>query len=305
MKVELGRTGVALITPFKEDREIDYEGLSSLIEYLISGGPEFLVSLGTTGESVVLSKEEKRELVAFTKKKINGRVPFVLGIGGNDTRAVVQEVESTDFTGVDAVLSVSPAYNKPTQEGIYQHFKAISEVCPVGIILYNVPGRTGSNISAVTTLRLANDFDNVVAVKEASRDMEQIMQILRDKPGDFKVLSGDDAFTLPMILMGADGVISVQAMVQPKEFSEMVRQGLAGNLEKARALHYPQLEIMNHLFAEGNPAGVKACLKIKGICEEHVRLPLVSISRERYKKLEDLLRLHQETGVGYLKSLLK
>jgi 4-hydroxy-tetrahydrodipicolinate synthase len=265
-----------------------------LIEYLIGGGPEFLVSLGTTGESSVLSKEEKIEVVAFTKKRINGRVPFVLGIGGNNTSAVVEEIKSTDFVGVDAILSVSPAYNKPTQEGIYQHFKAISEACPVGIILYNVPGRTGSNISAETTLRLANDFDNVVAVKEASRDMEQIMKILRDKPDNFKVLSGDDAFTLPMLLMGADGVISVQAMAQPKEFSEMVRQALAGNLEKARALHYPQLEIMDHLFAEGNPAGVKACLKIKGICEEHVRLPLVSISRDRYRKLEGLFKLHQE-----------
>jgi len=305
MKIELGRTGVALITPFKEDREIDYEGLSSLIEYLIGGGPEFLVSLGTTGESSVLSKEEKIEVVAFTKKRINGRVPFVVGIGGNNTSAVVEEIQSTDFVGVDAILSVSPAYNKPTQEGIYQHFKAISKACPVDIILYNIPGRTGSNISAETTLRLANDFDNIVAIKEASRDMDQIMKILRDKPKTFKVLSGDDAFTLPMLLMGADGVISVQAMVQPKEFSEMVRQGLAGNLEKARALHYPQLEIIDHLFAEGNPAGVKACLKIKGICEEHVRLPLVSISRDRYRKLEGLLKSHQETGVGYLKSLLK
>ena len=305
MKIELRGTGVALITPFKEDREIDYEGLSNLIEYLIGKGPEFLVSLGTTGESVVLSEEEKREVVAFTKKEINGRVPFVVGIGGNNTSAVVDQIKSTDFVGVDAILSVSPAYNKPTQEGIYQHFKAISEACPVDIILYNIPGRTGSNISAETTLRLANDFDNIVAIKEASRDMDQIMKILRDKPKTFKVLSGDDAFTLPMILMGADGVISVQAMVQPKEFSEMVRQGLAGNLEKARALHYPQLEIMNHLFAEGNPAGVKACLKIKGICEEYLRLPLVSISRERYRKLESLLKLHKESGVGYLKSLLK
>ena len=289
MKTELRGTGVAMVTPFNEDRTIDYKGLSNLIEYLIDGGVEFLVSMGTTGESAVLSREEKEEVVAFSKEKINGRVPFVVGIGGNNTAAIVEQIKNTDFTGVDAILSVSPAYNKPTQEGIYQHFKAISEVSPVEIILYNVPGRTSSNMEASTTLRLANDFENVVAVKEASGNMEQIMTILRDRPIGFKVLSGDDALTLPMVLMGADGVISVQAMAQPKEFSEMVRQGLAGNLETARSLHYPQLEIIDNLFAEGNPAGVKTCLKINGICEEYVRLPLVAISRERYQKLENLL----------------
>ena len=290
MKTELRGTGVAMVTPFNEDRTIDYKGLSNLIEYLIDGGVEFLVSMGTTGESAVLSKEEKDEVVAFSKEKINGRVPFVVGIGGNNTAAIVAQIKNTDFTGVDAILSVSPAYNKPTQEGVYQHFKSISEVCPVDIILYNVPGRTSSNMEASTTLRLANDFENVVAVKEASGDMEQIMTILRDRPKGFQVLSGDDALTLPMVLMGADGVISVQAMAQPKEFSEMVRQGLAGDLEKARELHYPQLEVIDNLFAEGNPAGVKACLKIKAVCEEYVRLPLVAISRERYQKLENLLK---------------
>jgi len=290
MKKELRGTGVAMVTPFNEDRSIDFKGLSNLIEHLIDGGVEFLVSMGTTGESAVLSNEEKDNVVAFSKEKINGRVPFVVGIGGNNTAAIVDQIKATDFTDVDAILSVSPAYNKPTQEGIYQHFKAISEVSPVEIILYNVPGRTSSNMEASTTLRLANDFENVVAVKEASGNMEQIMTILRDRPIGFKVLSGDDALTLPMVLMGADGVISVQAMAQPKEFSEMVRQGLAGNLETARAIHYPQLEIINNLFAEGNPAGVKACLKIKGICEEYVRLPLVGISRELYQKLENLLK---------------
>jgi len=290
MKTELRGTGVAMVTPFNEDRTIDYKGLSNLIEYLIDGGVEFLVSMGTTGESAVLSKEEKDEVVAFSKEKINGRVPFVVGIGGNNTAAIVAQIKNTDFTGVDAILSVSPAYNKPTQEGVYQHFKSISEVCPVDIILYNVPGRTSSNMEASTTIRLAADFENVVAVKEASGDMEQIMTILRDRPKGFQVLSGDDALTLPMVLMGADGVISVQAMAQPKEFSEMVRQGLAGDLEKARELHYPQLEVIDNLFAEGNPAGVKACLKIKAVCEEYVRLPLVAISRERYQKLENLLK---------------
>ena len=290
MKEELKGTGVAIATPFKKDGAIDYDGLSNLIEYLINGGVDFFVSMGTTGESVVVSPKEKLEIVTFTKNKINGRAPFVLGVGGNNTEAVVDEIKSTDFVGIDAILSVSPAYNKPTQEGIYQHFKAISEVCPVDIILYNVPSRTSSNISAETLLRLANDFDNITAVKEASSDLAQFMKILRDKPYNFKVFSGDDALTLPMILMGADGVISVQAMAQPKEFSDMVREGLAGNLKKARCLHYSQLEVIDHIFAEGNPAGVKACLQIKGICEEHVRLPLVSISRDRYRKLEDLLR---------------
>jgi len=249
MKTEFKGTGVAMVTPFNEDRTIDYKGLSNLIEYLIDGGVEFLVSMGTTGESSVLSKEEKDEVVRFSEKKINGRVPFVVGIGGNNTSAIVEQIKEADFTGIDAILSVSPAYNKPTQEGIYQHFKAISEVCPVDIILYNVPGRTSSNMESSTTLRLANDFENVVAVKEASGNMEQIMMILRDRPKDFKVLSGDDGLTLPMVLMGADGVISVQAMVKPNEYSEMVRQGLAGNIKKARALHYPQLEIIDHIFS--------------------------------------------------------
>ncbi len=289
MEIDFKGTGVAMVTPFNEDKTIDYIGLSNLIEYLIDGGVEFLVSMGTTGESVVLNNDEKNKIIAFTKNKINGRVPFIVGIGGNNTSNVIAQIKSTDFSGIDAILSVSPAYNKPTQEGIYQHFKAISEVCPTNIILYNVPGRTSSNMSANTTLRLANDFDNIIAIKEASGDMEQIMQILRDKPDNFKVLSGDDALTLPMIFMGAEGVISVQAMAQPKEFSEMVRQGLLGNIEKARALYYPQLEVIDHLFAEGNPAGVKACLKINGVCEEHVRLPLTSISRTRYNQLKDLL----------------
>lgn len=289
MEIDFKGTGVAIVTPFNEDKSIDYIGLSNLIEYLIDGGVEFLVSMGTTGESAVLNNDEKNKIVAFTKNKINGRVPFIVGIGGNNTSNVVTQIKSTDFSGIDAILSVSPAYNKPTQEGIYQHFKAISEACPTNIILYNVPGRTSSNMSADTTLSLANDFENIIAIKEASGDMEQIMQILKDKPANFKVLSGDDALTLPMLFMGAEGVISVQAMANPKEFSEMVRQGLLGNIEKARALHYSQLEMIDHLFAEGNPAGVKACLKIKGVCEEHVRLPLTCISRTRYNQLKDLL----------------
>lgn len=289
MKRELIGTGVAMVTPFNKDRSIDYKGLSNLIEYLINGKVDFLVSMGTTGESAVLTNEEKDRVISFSKEKINGRIPFVVGFGGNNTAAIVEQINKTDFTGIDAILSVSPAYNKPTQEGIYQHFKAISEVCPIDVIIYNVPGRTSSNMEPSTTLRLANDFKNIVAIKEASGNMEQIMKILRDKPKDFRVFSGDDALTLPMLFMGADGVISVQAMAKPKEFSEMVRKGLAGDIEHAKDLHYAQLEIIDHIFSEGNPAGVKACLKIKGICEEHLRLPLVEISRERYKALKGLL----------------
>lgn len=291
MKLRLKGTGVAMVTPFNKDKSIDYVGLERLIDYLIDSGVDFLVSMGTTGESAVLTNEEKVSIVDFTKKKINNRVPFVVGIGGNNTSEIVSKLKTTNFEGIEAILSVSPAYNKPTQEGIYQHFKAISEVCPTNIILYNVPGRTSSNIEAKTTLRLAQNFDNITAIKEASGNMEQIMTILRDKPTKFKVLSGDDALTLPLIYMGAEGVISVHAMAKPKEFSEMVRNGLEGKIKKANELHYPQLEIIDNLFAEGNPAGVKACLKIKGICEEHVRLPLINISRERYEVLKSLLKL--------------
>ena len=286
---ELIGTGVALVTPFKADLSIDINALKKIVNYNIDNGIDYLVVLGTTAESATLTKQEKEVVVKTVVSVNNARLPLVLGIGGNDTNAVINEIKNTDLTNFSAILSVSPFYNKPTQEGIYQHFKAVSKACPVGIILYNVPGRTSSNMAAQTTVRLAKDFKNIVAIKEASGNMEQIMAILRDRPSNFKVLSGDDALTLPMVLMGADGVISVQAMAQPKEFSDMVRAGLAGDLQKARALHYPQLEVIDHLFAESNPAGVKACLEIKGICEAFVRLPLVSISKDRYTKLIALL----------------
>ncbi len=289
MNIKFG-TGVAIITPFKKDLSIDYDALSLLIDHVIDGGVEFIVSMGTTGESAVLSSDEKISLVSFTKTAINKRVPLVLGIGGNNTQNVIDQINNTDFHGVDAILSASPSYIKPSQEGIYQHFKAISEASPVDIILYNVPGRTASNMSSKTTLRLANDFKNIVAIKEASGDVSQIMNILRDKPADFNLYSGDDDLALPLILMGAQGVISVLAMVQPYEFSEMVRQGISGNIKSAKISHYSQLELIKYLFIEGNPSGVKACLEIKGICEQHVRLPLVPVSKETYKKLEVLLK---------------
>jgi len=283
-------TGVAIITPFKEDLSIDYPGLEKQIEHLINNGINYLVVLGTTGESVTQSDYEKDELVKFIKEKVDNRVPLVLGIGGNNTKAVVDKIRKTDFKYIDAILSVAPFYNKPTQEGIYQHFKAISEASPVPIILYNVPGRTSSNISAETTLRLAHEFENIVAIKEASGDFSQVMYIIKDKPKDFAVISGEDALTLPLISAGVTGVISVVANALPKEFSEMIKLSLENKFEEAKAIHYNILEFIDTLFVEGNPAGVKAALKILGIIDYNVRLPLVPVTESTYRKLEDLIR---------------
>jgi len=271
-------TGVALITPFNEDFSVDYIGLEKLVNHQVDGGIDYLVLMGTTGESAVLSKVEKQEVISFCKKINAGKLPVVLGIGGNNTLALVEEIKNTDFTGVDAVLSVSPYYNKPSQEGIYLHYKLIAEVCPLPIILYNVPGRTASNMEVETTLRLANDFENIVAVKEASGDMDQIMKIIKNKPSDFVVLSGDDSLTLPMIHMGAEGVISVIGQSHPKEYSDMVSFGMSGNKKIANQLHYELYDFYGPLYAEGNPAGVKACLELLGICKAVVRPPLVEAS---------------------------
>jgi len=282
-------TGVALITPFNEDLSVDYIGLEKLINHQIDGGIDYLVLMGTTGESAVLSKAEKKEIIAFCKKINNGRLPIVLGIGGNNTLALVEEIKATDFTGVDAVLSVSPAYNKPTQQGIYQHYKLIAQACPLPIILYNVPGRTASNMEVATTLRLATDFENIVAVKEASGDMDQIMKIIKNKPTDFVVLSGDDGLTLPMIYMGAEGVISVIGQSHPKDYSDMVSFGMSGNNNIANQLHYKLYDFYGPLYAEGNPAGVKACLELLGICKCFVRPPLVGASDIIKNELKSLL----------------
>ena len=282
-------TGVALITPFNKDLTVDYVGLEKLVNHQVDGGIDYLVLMGTTGESAVLSKDEKQAVIAFCKKINNGRLPVVLGIGGNNTLALVAEIKATDFTGIDAVLSVSPAYNKPTQEGIYQHYKLIAEACPLPIILYNVPGSTASNMEVETTLRLANDFDNIVAVKEASGDMDQIMKIIKNKPNDFVVLSGDDGLTLPMIYMGAEGVISVIGQSHPKEYSDMVSFGRSGNKKIANQLHYKLYNFYGPLYAEGNPAGVKACLELLGICKSVVRPPLVEASDAIKNEIKALL----------------
>lgn len=271
-------TGVALVTPFTEEKEVDYMALGRLINHVTIGGIEYLVVMGTTGESATLNSEEKAKVLKAIKDQNNAKLPIVYGIGGNNTQAVIDTINATDLSGVDAILSVSPYYNKPTQEGIYQHYKAISEISPLPIILYNVPGRTSSNISADTTLRLANDFGNIIAVKEASGDMEQIMKIIKDRPKGFMVISGDDNLTLPMIACGGDGVISVSGQGFPKVFTDMVRQALNGNLDKAREQHYKLFEVTRMLFMEGNPGGIKAVLHQKEVCREDVRLPLWNIS---------------------------
>ena len=282
-------TGVALVTPFNNDKSVDYEGLENLLNHVINGGVDFLVLMGTTGESTTLSKTERIEVVDFCKKINNGRLPIVLGIGGNNTMQVVADIKAANLENVAAILSVSPAYNKPSQEGIYQHYKMISESSPLPIIVYNVPGRTSSNISAATTVRLATDFKNIVGVKEASGDMDQIMKILKNKPADFVVLSGDDGLTLPMIHMGAEGVISVIGQSHPKDFSDMVSFGLSGNKKLANQIHYKLYDFYGPLYAEGNPEGVKACLEMLGICKAVVRLPLVEASNTIKNELKKLL----------------
>jgi 4-hydroxy-tetrahydrodipicolinate synthase len=279
-------TGVAVITPFLQNENIDEKSLEQIINKLIYGGVEYLVILGTTGESVTLTTEEKQQIVDIAKETIDGRVPFVLGIGGNNTRELAKQIEKTDFEGIDAILSVSPYYNKPTQNGIYEHYKHLAASSPLPLILYNVPGRSSSNMLPETTLRLANEVENIIGIKEASGNIDQCMRIIKDKPEDFLVISGDDNYTLPYMSIGMDGVISVVANAYPKEFSDMVRATLKGDYEKAREIHYSLLDVMNAIFAEGNPGGIKALMEIQGICKNVVRMPLARVSDDLYKKLK-------------------
>ncbi len=269
-------TGVALVTPFNTDGSVDYTGLKNLINYQIEGQVEYLVSLGTTGESATLNKEEKKKIWAYTAEINNGRLPLIAGIGGNDTASVVDAIKNFDTAGYDAILSASPYYNKPSQEGIYQHYKAISEASPLPVLLYNVPGRTASNMSAETTCRLAADFKNIIGIKEASGNFDQFNQIMRDKPVDFLLISGDDPITLPMIALGACGLISVVGNALPAAVSQLVRLCLQGDFNSALPLHLRLIELTRLAFAEGNPAGIKAALKHFNVCGDHVRLPLVS-----------------------------
>lgn len=283
-------TGVAIITPFNADGSVDHSGLKKTIDYIISGGVEYIVSLGTTGESATLSSDEKKAVWETTVEHTAGRVSLVAGIGGNNTAEVINDLKKFDSKGFDAVLSVSPYYNKPTQEGIYQHYKAISDASPLPVLLYNVPGRTGMSMSADTTLRLAHDFKNIIGTKEASGNFDQFNKIIRDKPEDFLFISGDDGVALPLIAMGCVGVISVAANALPGIFSTMVRMCLDGKFIEAQPLHHSVTEVTNLFFAEGNPAGVKAALKLLDVCGDTLRLPLVNIGAETSQAIKSELK---------------
>ncbi|WP_378172928.1 4-hydroxy-tetrahydrodipicolinate synthase [Aquimarina sp. SS2-1] len=289
MNAFLRGTGVALATPFNNDGSIDFEGVKSLVEFCIHGGVEYLVVLGTTAESVTLSKKEKKELVDHIVKVNNKRLPLVIGIGGNNTAAIIQEMKETDVSDFDAILSVVPMYNKPTQEGIYQHYKAINDNAPLPVLLYNVPSRTGVNMIAETTLRLAQ-LDKIIGIKEATGDFTQVLKIIKNKPKDFLVISGDDALALSLVTAGGDGVISVVGQGFPKEFSEMIRLGLAGENKKSFDILYRLLPVLDYAFEEGNPAGIKNILKHKNICGDHLRLPLVSASENLDAKIKEFVK---------------
>lgn len=289
MSAFLKGTGVALATPFNNDGSIDYNGVESLVEYCINGGVEYLVVLGTTAESVTLSKEEKKELAQHIVKINNKRLPLVIGIGGNNTAAILQELKDTDTSDFDAILSVVPMYNKPTQEGIYQHYKMINDQSPLPVLLYNVPSRTGTNMTAETTLRLSK-LDKIVGIKEATGDFTQVLRILKDKPKDFLVISGDDALALPLVAAGGDGVISVIGQGFPEEFSKMIRLGLSRNTKEAFDILYKLLPILDYAFEEGNPAGIKNILKKKGVCDDYLRLPLVPVSSDLAGKIEEFVK---------------
>lgn len=278
-----------MITPFKEDETIDYTALGKLIEHLIQNSIDYLVVLGTTAETPTLSTEEKNEVVSFVKERVNGRVPIVLGVGGNCTKSVVDQLKNDNYEGIDAILSVVPYYNKPSQEGIYQHYKAVAQATELPIILYNVPGRTGVNMTAETTLRIAREFENVVAIKEASGNIVQMDDIIKNKPADFMVISGDDGITFPLITLGAVGVISVIGNAFPKEFGRMVRLALNGDYDSALRIHHEFTELFSLLFVDGNPAGVKAMLNAMGYIDNKLRLPLVPTRITTYEKMRVVL----------------
>ncbi len=282
--------GVAFVTPFKEDESVDYDAISRLIDFQLANGTDFLVILATTAETPTLTSEEKEKIRTLIVDRVNGRIPIVMGVGGNNTRAVIEQLRTENLKGIDAILSVVPYYNKPSQEGLYQHFKAISEASPVPVVLYNVPGRTGVNMTAETTLRLARDCDNVVAIKEASGNFTQIDDIIKNKPEDFAVLSGDDGITYPLITLGAVGVISVIGNAFPREFSQMTRLAMAGDYRNALTIHHRFTELFKLLFVDGNPAGVKAMMNAMGLLENKLRLPLVPTRFTTFEEIREVLR---------------
>ncbi|WP_271406123.1 4-hydroxy-tetrahydrodipicolinate synthase [Tenacibaculum soleae] len=282
-------TGVALVTPFNEDLSVDYNALKKLVNYNIDNGTNYLVINGTTAESGTITVAEKEEIIKVIAQENKGRLPLVLGVGGNNTQKVIEELNSLDLSSIDGILSVAPYYSKPTQEGFYQHFKAISLVSSKPIILYNVPGRTAKNMEPSTIIRLANDFDNIIGVKEAGNIQQQYLELLKNKPEDFLIISGDDDLALGVVLAGASGVISVIGQGLPKEFSKMIQLGLAGKNKEAYEIHYKLMDIVNYIFEENNPAGIKSVLLKKGICLDEVRLPLVKATEELQTKISDFI----------------
>lgn len=289
LRAKFTGTGIAIVTPFHADGTIDWESYKKLVEFWIDGKVEYLVVLGTTGESATIHGSEKQEVFSFVSQTVAGRLPLVAGIGGNDTQEVLKAFSSLDLKGYDAILSVSPYYNKPSQEGIFQHYKLLNEHTPLPLIMYNVPGRTGQNVSAETTLRIARECSNIFATKEAGGNFDQINSIIKYKPDHFMVISGDDGITLPMIACGAEGLISVVANAYPADYSAMVRLCLAGQFAEARALHYRYTDIINSLFAEGSPSGVKAYLSEMGLCSNTFRLPVWPVSDALHQQIRDMM----------------
>lgn len=287
---QLKGLGIALVTPFTAEGEVDYAALRRLVTYQLDGGIDFLCILATTAETPCLTAEERQNIKSLVVETVKGRVPIIMGCGGNNTQQVVHTLQTDDFTGIDGILSVCPFYNKPSQEGLYQHFKTVAEATPLPVVLYNVPGRTGVNMTAETTLRLARNVENIVAVKEASGNFTQIDDIIKNKPAQFSVLSGDDGITFPLITLGATGVISVIGNALPHEFGRMVRLALAGDYQNALPIHHQFTELFKLLFVDGNPAGVKAMLNAMGLIENQLRLPLVPANITTFSKISDILR---------------
>ena len=283
-------TGVAMVTPFKNDRTVDFDALKRIVDHCIDGQSDYIVVLGTTGEVATLNSGEKTDVIRCVVNSTAGRVPLMLGIGGNDTAKVVEEIRHANFDGISGLLSQTPYYNKPSQAGLIEHFKAVAAASPIPVIMYNVPGRTGVNMTAETTLTLAHEVKNIVAIKEASGNLVQIMQIIQGRPDDFLVISGDDATTLPLMAAGGDGVISVAANAFPREMSAMIRESSANNYQTARTLQYKMLDLFENLFVEGSPSGIKASLHILGLCENTLRLPLTPVSQKTYNKLESIIQ---------------
>jgi 4-hydroxy-tetrahydrodipicolinate synthase len=282
--------GVAIITPFHKHGTVDFTSLGKVVEHIISNGVNYIVALGTTGETATLTEKEKVAVTDFIIETTDNRIPVVLGIGGNNTQKIIEQVKETNFEGISAILSVAPYYNKPQQKGLFYHFKSIEEVSPVPMIIYNVPGRTGVNITADTTLKLAREVEGIIGVKEASGNLMQIMQIIKDKPNDFLVISGDDALTMPAISAGADGVISVVANAFPKEFSDMVKFSMEGNINKAKDIHYKLFDFSNAIFEDGSPSGIKAALEYLELCQNNLRLPLVKANKQTITNIHNTIK---------------